>query len=59
MTTPHSAPDRRWQQVTCSDCGRTYQCVPLDDFYAEQEDGTGGCCFTCLLARNGLEAVDG
>lgn len=46
--------DRRWQMVTCVDCGRTYRCVPLDDYYNETEAGGDGCCFDCLLARDGL-----
>lgn len=37
-----------WQQVTCSTCGRTYQCTPWDDFY-ESDGHEGGRCESCLL----------
>lgn len=50
--------DRRWQTVTCSDCRRTYRCTPEDDYYNETEAGDDGCCFDCLLARQGLHRAE-
>ncbi len=53
--------DLRWQEVTCSGCGRTYQCTPTDDFYTavpgrELAEGEG-ICEGCLLRHHGLVAV--
>lgn len=44
----------QWQQVTCRDCKRTYQCTPEDDYYdaATLDDGR---CFRCLLIANGMQ----
>jgi len=39
--------------VTCAECGRTYKCTPLDDYY-NSTTMTDGCCFGCLLKVNGL-----
>lgn len=41
--------DQRWQMVTCTECGRTYQCTPSDDNY-------GGLCTKCLVGD--LRVVD-
>jgi hypothetical protein len=40
--------DARFQQVTCSGCGRSYVCSPVDDYYnsTNLEDGV---CERCLL----------
>jgi hypothetical protein len=48
----------QWQQVTCRDCTRTYQCTPEDDYYGTGTGNpgpTGGVCFGCLLRREGLD----
>ena len=50
----------QWQQVTCMDCRRTYQCTPDDDYFAPGQatapaSTTSGVCFKCLLARDGLD----
>ena len=45
----------QWQQVTCRDCGRSYQCTPEDDYYGPSGSRTGGQCFGCLLRANGLD----
>lgn len=44
--------DMRWQQVVCGDCGRAYQCTPMDDHYLPTGSTDGvRVCFRCLLAR--------
>ena len=40
--------DCRYQDVTCADCGRTYQCTPFDDYY-NSTTATDGLCTKCLL----------
>jgi hypothetical protein len=40
--------DARWQQVTCVQCGTTYQCTPQDDYYNATNDHDG-LCLTCLV----------
>lgn len=48
-----------WRQVTCSSCGREYQCVPADDYYHrpdvadEARTLTNGVCEPCLLGFKG------
>jgi len=42
--------DARWRQVTCSDCGRTYQCTPQDDYYNSTTAGDG-VCLSCLVLQ--------
>ena len=48
--------DKRWTQVTCAHCKRTYVCTPEDDFYDDIPDWVenGGLCITCLLKRSGV-----
>lgn len=49
-----------WQMVTCSNCGREYQCVMLDDYYhptgMADADRTldNGVCEPCLLGYKGV-----
>ena len=44
-----------WQLVKCSDCGRSYQCRPEDDYYhrpdVSDEERTllNGVCESCLI----------
>jgi uncharacterized protein CbrC (UPF0167 family) len=42
-----------WQMVTCSNCGKHYQCTPSSDYYnaTTLEDGV---CEFCLLDAAGL-----
>lgn len=42
-----------WQMVTCSACGKHYQCTPSSDYYnaTTPEDGV---CEPCLLSAAGL-----
>lgn len=52
--------DARWQQVTCSDCKRTYTCTPEEDYFGlpgedRPESTTSGVCFSCLLIRGGMD----
>lgn len=52
MTEQERMPDLRWQRVTCSRCGRTYQCTPFDDFHDPREEfgwTKGGVCYECLI----------
>ena len=42
--------DRKWKEVTCSDCGRTYQCTPFADYY-NSTTLTDGLCERCLLTQ--------
>lgn len=46
--------DASWQQVTCKDCKRAYQCTPADDYY-ENTTLDDGQCFGCLLRAGGLD----
>lgn len=52
--------DACWQQVTCKQCGRRYQCIPSDDYWALGEGHVigpeDGYCFTCMLAVQGIDA---
>jgi len=45
--------DAAWQQVTCKDCGRHYECTPDDDYYARAGEvvtgPTDGLCSACLM----------
>lgn len=43
------ATDNAWEMVTCSKCGRTYQCTPHDDYY-NATTTTDGVCSECLTA---------
>jgi hypothetical protein len=48
----------QWQQVTCSHCGRTYQCTPQDDYYGWKTRNPGpseGVCLACLLILSGRD----
>ena len=49
--------DKRWAQVTCAHCKRTYTCTPEDDYYDDIPDWTeqGGLCTACLLKRSGMD----
>ena len=38
------------QQVTCAECGRTYQCTPRDDYY-NSTTATDGVCTRCLIGN--------
>ena len=51
------ATDKRYQQVTCAHCQRTYTCTPMDDYYDDIPDWTedGGLCEQCLLKRAGMD----
>lgn len=52
--------DCRYQMVTCSRCGRTYRCTPLDDFIDPAPDlgwTQGSVCEACLWALAGLRGV--
>lgn len=48
----------QWQQVTCRECKRTYQCTPEDDYYGADVEKPGpdeGVCFSCLLIHHGRD----
>ena len=52
--------DAAWQQVTCRECRRTYQCTPEDDYFGEiggalPDSATSGLRFACSLRRAGLD----
>lgn len=49
--------DLRWQWVTCSGCGRRYQCTPSDDYYSATttDDGT---CTRCLIGNLPLVTME-
>lgn len=52
--------DARWQQVSCSSCGRTYTCTPEDDYFGLPGEGlpgsaTSGVCFGCMLKAGGMD----
>lgn len=49
--------DARWQMVTCSGCGRRYQCTPTSDYYNATNDHDG-VCEACLLYPHGLSPND-
>lgn len=54
MTTP--APfDARWQEVTCRDCGTTYQCTPENDYYGNTTTAGDGQCQACLMTSEGMD----
>lgn len=44
-----------YQEVSCADCGKTYQCTPAQDYYHKPDQPretrtlTNGYCETCLL----------
>jgi hypothetical protein len=42
----------RDKEVTCSDCGRSYVCTPVDDVY-ECKDGLHRC-MDCLMVFSGM-----
>lgn len=43
-----------WGMVVCGDCGRVYQCTPLDDHYVPAGEPVDGprVCTLCLFVRN-------
>lgn len=41
--------DPRWQEVTCSECGKQYRCTPTEDYY-NNTNLKDGICEPCLLA---------
>lgn len=51
--TEHTA-DVGYQPVICADCGRSYTCTLLDDYY-EFTTAEDGVCLRCLLARHNLQ----
>jgi hypothetical protein len=45
-----------WQMVTCSTCGRRYQCIPSDDYY-NKTTTTDGVCEKCLIGDLPLHVI--
>ncbi len=45
-----------WQQVTCKNCNKHYQCTPSSDYY-NSTCATDGLCETCLLYAHNLHNV--
>ena len=37
-----------WKTVSCSKCGKTYQCTPEEDYY-NSTNATNGVCEKCLV----------
>jgi hypothetical protein len=52
--------DARWQEVTCSECGKQYVCTPDQDYF-HPDDFIGrktlesGLCWDCFMEYHGMK----